>query len=111
MEVTKMLLINAVSVNMIPQSGATMKVRPVSLEQAREILEDGFESAIGHTETANVVGGMLGMSVPPNRVSVQLSYGDEAIVAQYIGPRLPEGATSLPAGSEIKFFHLTVVEL
>jgi hypothetical protein len=106
-----MLIINAISVNMLPKEGAALKVRPVSLEQAREILEDGFESAIGHTETANVVGGMLGMSVPTNRVTVQLGFGDEALVAQYIGQRLPEGATSLPEGAEIRFFYLTVEEL
>jgi hypothetical protein len=38
-----------------------------------------------------------------NRVNVSLKPGDAAIVGQYIGPRLPEGATTLPEGATIKW--------
>ena len=106
-----MLLINAISVNMLPQSGATLRIKPITLDEAKGMLSDGATSAIGHADTATVVGSMLGMTVQPNRVSVQLSHHEEAVVAQYIGPRLPEGATSLPEGAKIEFFHLTVGEL
>jgi len=106
-----MLLLNAVSVNMVPVQGATLRIRPINLDEAKEIVSIGFTSAIGHADTANVVGGMLGVPIPANRVSVQLGFGDEALVAQYLGPRLPEGATSLPEGATIRFFHLMVGEL
>jgi len=41
-----------------------------------------------------------------SRPTVKLTAGDKAVVAQYIGPRLPEGATSLPEGSKVEFFLL-----
>ena len=62
------------------------------------------ESCIGHADTARVLSRMLERDIPTNRVSVTLNVGDTAIVAQYIGPRLPEGATMLPEGAEIRFY-------
>lgn len=66
-----------------------------------EVLQ--LESAIGHADTARIVSGMLGVELPANRQSVKLARGEKMIVAQYTGPRLPEGATALPAGAEIEF--------
>ena len=68
----------------------------------------GIESCIGHADTANVVSSLLGVYVPSNRVSVNLKKGDELIVAQYSGPRLAEGATTLPEGATIKWFLVTI---
>jgi hypothetical protein len=66
-----------------------------------EVLQ--LESAIGHADTARIVSGMLGVELPANGQSVKLARGEKMIVAQYTGPRLPEGATALPAGAEIEF--------
>jgi hypothetical protein len=41
-------------------------------------------------------------------VSVALASGDEAVVAQYVGPRLPEGATALPEGANFSWFLVRV---
>lgn len=65
-------------------------------------LPKGLESAIGHQDTANVLG------VPMNRINVHLSKGDVAYVAQLVGGRLPEGATTLPDGFSFKFIKVTV---
>lgn len=61
-----------------------------------------LESAIGHADTAHVLG------FEPNRVNVKLGKGDSVIVAQLVGGRLPEGATTLPDGFAFKFLKVTV---
>lgn len=61
-------------------------------------------SAVGHSDTARIFSGILGREVEPNRVSVRLEYGDIALIGQYVGPRLPEGATELPEGARIEWW-------
>lgn len=68
------------------------------------LLHDGVESCIGHASTAGVLSEMLGIEIPVNRVSVKLKEGEQAIIFQYMGPRLEEGATRLPEGAKIAFF-------
>ena len=63
---------------------------------------DTLVSAIGHQDTANVLG------VQMNRVNVSLASGDVAYVAQLVGGRLPEGSTTLPDGFTFKFVKVTV---
>lgn len=72
------------------------------------VLDSAFESAIGHADTARIVSGMLGVELPANRVNVKLAKGEKMIVAQYSGPRLPEGATTLPDGAKIEFVLVDV---
>lgn len=67
---------------------------------------DNCESCIGHTDTARVLSTLLQKEIPCNRVTVHLKQNEKCIIAQYIGPRLPEGATMLPEGAEIRFFHV-----
>jgi hypothetical protein len=61
-------------------------------------------SAVGHADTAAVFSTILGFPVEPNRVNVRLAPGDIALVGQYVGPRLPEGATTLPHGATIEWW-------
>ena len=65
-------------------------------------LPSGLDSAIGHADTAAVLG------VPMNRVNVQLNAGDSAFVAQLEGGRLPEGSTTLPEGFKFDFVKADV---
>ena len=67
-----------------------------------DALPDGLTSAIGHQDTAKVLG------VEFNRTNVHLSQGDTAYVAQLQGGRLPEGATTLPEGFSFKFIRANV---
>lgn len=101
----KIILTNAFSINML-HSDVVVDFREITPEKAKEYITSAkeFECAIGHTDTATVVGNMLGIELQPNRVSVSLNYPDDIIVAQYTGPRLPEGATTLPEGATIKFW-------
>ena len=67
------------------------------------------QSIIGHADTANVVSSILGFEVNPNRVSVKLEQGDVLYVAQVTGGRLPEGATTLPEGFNLKWMKVVIL--
>lgn len=71
-------------------------------------LAAGCVSAVGHADTAAVFSSVLGVEVPCNRATVALKEGDVALVGQYSGPRLPEGANCLPEGATIKWFIVGV---
>ena len=96
---------NAFSLNMI-------HVEKFSLIRARKVtpadVSKSAISAIGHADTARVVSGILGFEVPENRMNVSLKEEDVLYVAQYKGPRLPEGATELPEGATLEFLEITL---
>jgi len=103
------ILTNAFSLNMLPGGfRGTVRIEEVSLEEAKALLAEGFESAVGHAETAALFGSLLGMTVPFNRATVVLAPGTRLVVGQYRGPRLPEGATSLPEGASISWYLVEV---
>lgn len=105
----KKFLSNSFSLQMLQMlSNAKQEVviTPLTLIQAREELATSLKSCIGHQDTANVVGGLLGRIVPCNRESITLSPEDTLYVAQVIGGRLPEGTTVLPSGIEIQFLKV-----
>lgn len=91
-----MYLLNAFSPQMISEFPTNVKFEEV------DTLPNGLISAIGHQDTANVLG------VPMNRVNVSLSKGDVAYIAQLQGGRLPEGATTLPNGFTFKFIKVSI---
>ena len=66
-------------------------------------LPEGLTSAIGHADTARVLG------VEMNRINVTLKKGDVAYVAQLQGGRLPEGSTTLPEGFKFKYVKVEVM--
>lgn len=99
-------LSNAFSLNMLSSSEDFTLVRARKVEPS-EVPETAM-SVIGHTDTARVVSGILGREVPASRKNVVLNSGDILYVAQYKGPRLPEGATQLPEGSTLEFLEITL---
>ena len=101
-----MYILNAFSLNMIV-GDANIVVREVSRAMAAS-LASGCTSAVGHADTAAVFSSVLGVDVPCNRATVALEDGDVALVGQYSGPRLPEGATTLPEGATIKWMVVEV---
>ena len=98
----KKYLSNAFSLQMT-DADCNIKVRTVKPE---EIPADVI-SCVGHADTARVLTSLLGREVPCNRESISLMEGDELYVAQIIGGRLPEGATTLPEGVSFKFIKVT----
>jgi hypothetical protein len=103
-----MLIVNAFSLNMFDPSICFPVFREIDVNEVKTY---PLESAIGHADTARILSGILGVDISTNRISVTLNPGDSAIVAQYIGPRLPEGATQLPSGATIKFYYLEMVDV
>ena len=98
------ILINSFSLNMLPMEAMNfVRVKKIASNE----VPANVESAIGHVDTAKVVSNILGFEVKPNRVSIKLSESDVLYVAQYTGPRLPEGATTLPEGASLEFFEVT----
>ena len=64
-----------------------------------------YESVVGHEDMANLLG------VPFNRTTLRLVKNDVLYVAQYSGPRLPEGATELPEGASFKYYKVKVLDV
>ena len=75
---------------------------------AKWTAENEWESCVGHADTARLLSSLLAQDVQMRRVSTSLVVGDELLVAQYNGPRLPEGATSLPEGARIRWMLVRV---
>ena len=99
----KVYIGNAFSLQMVADNAIIAKV-----EVSPEEIPTEAVSIIGHADTAAVVSTILGRNIPCNRASVMLSDEDELYVAQIVGGRLPEGATTIPSGMEIKFYRITV---
>ena len=87
---------------------ATVKFEEVTPEVVAKALESGFTSAIGHADTAKIVGNILGMEVAMNRINVSLTSETELFIAQVVGGRLPEGCTTLPEGVSIRFIKASL---
>jgi hypothetical protein len=117
-----MKLLNSFSISMIRKEGNDVSFVPLTLEEARGLfwpgagggspltgydeMSDGpcVDSYVGHKDTAQILSGLLEFEVPVRRASADLTDGSPAVVAQYAGPRLPEGATMLPEGATIQFW-------
>lgn len=101
----KLVVVHAFSINMLHPSTSNIQLMfsRITLDDAKGMISRApWSSAIGHAETAKVVSATLGTEVPMNRANVVLQEETELLVAQYSGPRLPEGATSLPEGARIE---------
>ena len=61
---------------------------PISPDQAHRMLANGFVSAIGHESTALLLGRLLRVEVPVNRIRISMEPGDKAIVFRLLA-RVP----------------------
>jgi hypothetical protein len=102
-----MKVLNAFSLSMLPAFPAAVEVTEISAARAAEIIKNGM-SYIGHASTCSLIGSTLGVEPECRRESVRLATGETALVVQYAGPRLPEGATELPEGAALKFILVRV---
>ena len=66
---------------------------------------DEIISGIGHRDMAEIVSKQIGMEIPVERRTITLDVSEDmVIVAQYTGPRLPEGCCTLPDGAKINYW-------
>lgn len=107
---------NAFSLNMLQggfMEGDLNVIAITNAEKAAGIIgsyEGDAVSAVGHADTAALFSNLLGIPVAHSRSTVALSDGDELMVGQYSGPRLPEGATTLPDGASVRWFSVRFEE-
>ena len=110
------VLSNAFSISMIMEmiwedKGDNFAGLPLSFKEIQpDAIPADLYSVVGHPDTARVLSGILGHDVPFNRETYKVQPGDVLYVAQYSGPRLPEGATQLPEGSNIRFYKVEEVQ-
>lgn len=104
----KRFLANAFSLQMLPDGDVKVAVRSIPVESVKAMLGD-FTNAIGHADTAAVVGSILGLDLQANRANIALNKGDLLVVAQLVGGRLPEGSTTLPEGFQLVFKLVTIL--
>lgn len=115
-----MILVNAFSLNMLATPECTIKVRPLSLRQARRLylVDCHQESAVGHVDTAAIFetelnslyeGSAETSSIDCERRTISIGPGDSLLVGQYHGPRLEAGTTKLPEGATIEWKEVTIL--
>jgi hypothetical protein len=115
----KILISNAFSLSMLDREIQKNRIGELPLDSARypapcddpvQYLSQwekyGAEvgSCVGHADTAALFSRILGREIPMNRTSIKLVKGTILLVGQYIGPRLPEGAATLPEGAVIEWW-------
>ena len=120
---TNLVIANAFSLQMLPQwrlsgvdsstgdfSPVATHLRITPVDPHAVLAEHGgaFESTVGHAETAALFSALLEVEVAPRRVSVTLDEETALLVGQYVGPRLPEGATALPEGARVLWLLVTM---
>jgi len=71
-------------------SHGIFKFAPLSVDEAKALLAGGFQSAVGHAATAEVMTGLLGIQIPVDRGQIFMQPGDRAVVFRLL-TRLPEG--------------------
>jgi len=110
---SQLYLANAFSINMLPREHRIYEflfISPFEAAALLYVLRDRVTNIIGHADTASLVEQVLRAEVgrlelpEPQRLTVQLAIADNVLVAQYTGPRLPEGATQLPEGARLEFW-------
>jgi len=112
-------LCNSFTLSMLSPSllegGVLVKASPISLGEVKALIQEGFVSAVGHESTARVLGRLLGVEVPFNRVQISVGEGDVIISFQFL-VRLPEGKVlgddevlALYQEGKIKFFRVEVI--
>lgn len=103
---------NAFSLNMLGEEAEGWHGVDINIIEcpggAHDVYDRGAISLVGHEDTARLFSSLIGEEVATNRVSVKLRRGDILFVGQYSGPRLPEGATTLPEGASIRWLRVAI---
>lgn len=102
------IIANAFSLQMLDLSAKNnITVQPVNLSEATDFAKFA-ESSVGHPDTAAVMSAELGLEVSFNRRNDRLISGDQLLVGQFTGGRLPEGAQTLPEGVALTWVLVSV---
>lgn len=75
----------------LPDYGTYHFKGPLSVRDAKHLLESDFISAIGHQATADLLGKLLDIFIPVSREKIVMQPKDRALVFRLL-ERLPAGA-------------------
>lgn len=64
--------------------------KKISPEEAKQLLQKVFISAVGHQATAEVISQVVGVEIPTQRIQIRMEKGDKAVIFRLL-TRLPEG--------------------
>ena len=102
-------LTNAFSLNMLADSETSITVKKLTADEANEVAGNfHFVSIVGHADIASMMSQQLDTDVKANRQTVTVGKGDQLLVCQYRGPRLPEGVQTLPDGATLEWFRVEI---
>ena len=87
---------NVFTFGFLANKNVDIKSREITWAEFDKVLNSGnFINYMGHADVAHMVG------LEMNRISISVNKGDVVYLAQYDGPRLPEGCTVLPEGASL----------
>lgn len=66
-------------------SYGTYTYSPLSLAEAQALVTSGFQSAVGHQSTADIISTLLSVPCPVNRIQYQQQPGDLALIFKLNG--------------------------
>lgn len=58
---------------------------PLTLSEAKELIQEGFESAVGHQATCEILSSLLKKDIPLNRIQYSQEIGETALVFKLKG--------------------------
>lgn len=108
-------VVNSFSLNMVSQfyhedRSCLVRVSQVDIDMVKLFLKGKVKNAIGHADTDLLVRKLLedvGYDLPPGE-RMTITDATWLVVAQYSGPRLPEGTTSLPEGAALSWLIVRI---
>lgn len=101
----KVVITNAFSINMLESGYYQYGFIHLDKDMAELVSKSrNVKSYVGHADTAAVMSADLGVEIQHNRETLILTPQEVLLVGQYKGPRLEEGAKSLPPGAVLEWW-------
>ena len=112
----EMHLTNSFSINMINPGilGEKLYISIVMVETQTAkwfAAQTWCRSVVGHEDTARAASLQLEVPVAFNRETIRMNKNESVLVCQYHGPRLEEGATSLPEGASLGYYLVKLLDI
>lgn len=108
----RVAIANTFTSKMLDLSGGRIDAQfcPVTPEIINDYIKEsgGFESFVGHADTAALFSSLLELDVAHNRAAFKFEEGTVLFVGELSGGRLPEGATTMPEGVKISWVMVTI---
>lgn len=82
---------------------------PLTTDEARSRVVNGFVSAVGHHGAAALFSDILQIAVPVARITARMQPGDRALVLRLLG-RLPEGVVLSAADMSQRLYEIGLLE-